>query len=113
MAESNAIMTVGLVVCRGEVLDEQTRSLLAKAFAGKIVDYYNAEEIGNVAYECPDDHEKMHVNTGSCILEILNDQGVSKGLGEEGRIVVTNLFNHTMPFIRYDLGDRGTFSYKS
>ena len=108
MAESNAIMTVRLVVCRGEVLNEQTRSLLAKAFAGKIVDYYNAEEIGNVAYECPDDHEKMHVNTGSCILEILNDQGVSKGLGEEGRIVVTNLFNHTMPFIRYDLGDRGT-----
>lgn len=108
MVESGIVLQTKLVVCRGEVLSTRVRELLAQAFDGKVVDYYNTEEIGNVAYECPADPGRMHVNTDSCILEILDERDSPQPVGSEGRIIVTNLFNHTMPFLRYDLGDRGT-----
>jgi len=99
-----------LVVSRGEVLSSHARLLLEQAFDSKVVDYYNCEEVGNVAYECPSDSAKMHVNTDCCVVEIVNSEGAPLPLGIEGRIVVTNLFNLTMPFIRYDLGDYGTLT---
>ena len=47
----------------------------------------------------------MHVNTDCCVLEIVNEAGEPVPPGVEGHVIVTNLFNHTMPFIRYALGD--------
>ncbi len=41
-------------------------------------------------------------------LEVVDDGGEPVPPGTEGRLLLTNLFNHTMPFIRYELGDRGT-----
>jgi phenylacetate-coenzyme A ligase PaaK-like adenylate-forming protein len=108
MVMAKAVMRPKLVVCRGEMLDAETRSLLGEAFHAKVVDFYNAEEIGTIASECPVDHEKMHVNTDCCILEVVDDRGNPVPIGTEGRAIVTNLFNHTMPFLRYDLGDRAT-----
>ena len=99
-----------LVVSRGEVLAPHVRTLLEQAFDARVVDYYNCEEVGNVAYECPANPERMHVNTDCCIMEIVDSVGKPLPLGAEGRIVVTNLFNFTMPFIRYDLGDYGTMT---
>jgi len=97
-----------LVVCRGEILTERVRATLTRVFAAKVIDCYNAEEIGCIAYECPADPGKMHVNTDGCVLEIVDRQGTPQPVGTEGKIVVTNLFNYTMPILRYDLGDRGT-----
>jgi len=107
MVEKGLRLPVRLVVTRGEVLTPETRRLLSAAFDGKVVDYYNAQEFGNIAYECPADPGIMHVNTDGCFLEILDEAGERVPTGEEGRIVVTNLFNCTMPFLRYDVGDRG------
>ena len=108
LREAGEVLDVDLVVSRGEVLPFHTRELLNTVFSGRVVDYYNCEEIGNVAYECPVDASHMHVNTDCCVLEIVDEEGEAVPLGIEGRAVVTNLFNHTMPFIRYDLGDRAT-----
>jgi phenylacetate-CoA ligase len=98
-----------LVASRGEILHHGTRELLSATFPCRIADFYNAEEVGNMAWECPVDPGVLHINTDACILEIVDSEGRSLGAGEEGRIIVTNLFNCTMPFIRYDLHDRGAF----
>ena len=97
-----------LVVSRGEILTDRVKETLTGAFTAKVIDSYNAEEIGCIAFECPADSRKMHVNTDCCVLEILDEDGMPQPVGTEGRIVVTNLFNHTMPVLRFDLGDRGT-----
>ncbi len=102
-----------LIACRGEVLDPQTRSVLETAFEARVADFYNAEEIGNIAWECPLDPTVLHVNTDGCVVEIVDDAGHRVPDGIEGRIVVTNLCNETMPFIRYDLDDRGSFLTRS
>jgi phenylacetate-CoA ligase len=96
-----------LVACRGEILHHGTRELLSAVFPCRLADFYNAEEVGNMAWECPVDPDVLHINTDACILEIVDSEGRPLGAGEEGRVIVTNLFNCTMPFIRYDLHDRG------
>ncbi|MBE0634898.1 phenylacetate--CoA ligase family protein [Candidatus Bipolaricaulota bacterium] len=96
-----------LLATRGEVLHDETRVFLENAFGCRVSDYYNCEEVGNMAWECPADASVLHVNTDACVLEIVDESGHPAALGVEGRVIVTNLFNCTMPFIRYDLHDRG------
>ncbi len=95
-----------LVVSRGEVLGGESRSRLQEAFRCRVVDYYNCEEVGNVGWECPDHPRHLHVNTDACVVEIVDPEGRRVQSGEEGLVVVTNLFARTMPFVRYSLGDR-------
>jgi phenylacetate-coenzyme A ligase PaaK-like adenylate-forming protein len=103
------LRSLRLVASRGEILHLGTRELLGATFPCCIADFYNAEEVGNIAWECPVDPGVLHINTDACILEIVDSEGRSLGAGEEGRVIATNLFNCTMPFIRYDLHDRGAF----
>ncbi len=93
-----------LVVCRGEVLRQPTRRLLEAAFRCPVANLYSCEEVGNMAWECPDQPGRFHVNSDTCVLEVASD-GTPDGKGD---VVVTNLYNRTMPFIRYRLGDRAT-----
>ena len=95
-----------LVVTRGEVLRPFTRTLLSKTFACPVTNYYSTEEIGLIAWQCPSTPSVMHVNRDTCLLEILDEGEGACAPGQEGDVVVTNLFNHTMPLLRYVLGDR-------
>ena len=97
-----------LVVSRGEILYDKTRVLLEQTFGCRVANYYSCDEIGNIAWECPDERGKLHVNTDGCFIEVVDEDGSLVPDGEEGFILVTNLFNRTMPFIRYKLGDRVT-----
>ena len=95
-----------LVVCRGEVLDSSTRLMLSQVFGCRVADYYSCDEAGNIAWECPDRPGVLHVNSDGCIVEIVDETGQVLPEGREGRVVLTNLYNRTMPFLRYSLGDR-------
>lgn len=97
-----------LVVCRGEILKDAVRAKLQETFECKTVDYYSCDEIGNIAWECPTHEHRLHVSTDGCVVEVVDEGGGSLPAGREGLILVTNLFNRTMPFIRYRLGDCGS-----
>lgn len=101
-----------LLATRGEVLHDETRHFLEDTFGCLVADYYNCEEVGNMAWECPADSSVLHVNTDACVLEIVDASGELAARGVEGRVIVTNLFNYTMPFIRYDLHDRGVILHQ-
>lgn len=97
-----------LVVSRGEMLLPDVRRLLESTFKARVIDHYNCEEIGNVAWQCPLDPERMHINQDTCVVEIVDQHGNRLPTGETGLVALTNLYNFTMPFIRYVLGDRGS-----
>jgi phenylacetate-CoA ligase len=99
--------TLKLIATRGEVLHEETRRRIEEAFAVRVADFYSCEEVGNMAWECPEDPSILHVNTDGCVLEIVDSKGDPVRPGVEGRVLVSNLYNCTMPLIRYDLHDRG------
>jgi len=102
-------LSIRMIATRGEILHGDTREALGRAFGCPVYDFYNCEEIGNIAWQCPNDKNKMHVNTDTCIVEVVDDSGSRLPKGEEGRILITNLYNCTMPLIRYDIQDRGRF----
>ncbi|MDD5264422.1 MAG: AMP-binding protein [Candidatus Bipolaricaulis sp.] len=96
-----------VVITRGEVLYPAVRELLAEVFGCRVVDFYNAQEVGNIAWESPDHPYRYHVNRDTCVVEVVDADGLPVPAGEEGRVVVTSLYNTTMPIIRYAIGDRG------
>jgi phenylacetate-CoA ligase len=61
-----------------------------------------------MAAEC-DAHEGMHVSQENLVLEIARD-GRGAAPGESGEVLVTDLHNFGMPFIRYVNGDVATLA---
>ncbi|GEM_PF-50855 len=94
------------VICTTEILYEFQRQLISKVFGCPTINEYGGAEVGIVAYECPEHH--FHLATENIIIEILRDNQPCKP-GELGEIVITNLNNYIFPFIRYRLGDVGSF----
>jgi phenylacetate-CoA ligase len=96
-----------IVFCTGEILSDNCRDLLGSAFGTQVIDSYGCTETGDISWECPDQKQTgYHINADSVIVEFVrNDENV--GAGEEGEIVLTNLINYAMPFIRYKIGDVG------
>jgi len=94
------------VITFGEMLHDHVREAVGHAFGAPVFDYYNCEEIGNVAWECPEGTGRMHVNDDTAVVEIVDERGDPCEPGEIGRVLLTNLYNVTMPFIRYEIRDR-------
>lgn len=96
----------GFVFGVSDLVDEECRELILKAFKKRLVDLYGAAETGCIAWEC---HvcNGYHINMDTVIVEFIKDNKPVAS-GTQGRIVVTNLHSYAMPIIRYDLGDMAT-----
>ncbi len=92
-----------IVVSSAEVLSDEMRGEIEKVFGTKVYDYYGSRETNNLAGECK--AGLMHILAFHNYVEILNDSNQPVKEGEEGKVIVTNLHNYSMPFIRYEIGD--------
>jgi len=90
----------------GEMLTPSMRRFIESALECEVYDRYGGGEIGAVALECHR-HDGMHVHCESAIVEIVDGDGNALPSGEYGRVIITDLLNYNMPFIRYEIGDRG------
>lgn len=84
-------------------LPPTSRALIEKAFGCPVFDKYGSREFSGIAYET-DAHNGHAVVAEGYIVEILVD-GRPALPGEVGEVVVTDLNNYCMPFIRYRIGD--------
>ena len=102
-----------LKVCivTSEKLFENDKLLIEEAFGIPVVNEYGASEVGLIAFE--NTNGDWIVNAESLLIEILDENNHSLPLGEEGRIVITSLYNKAHPMIRYDIGDTGTLAKNS
>lgn len=99
------------VMVLAEPFSNVMREKIVKAFGCPVVAKYSSQETGVIACECPGHHE-YHLNNTSFIVELLDinsDEPVQPG--QLGRVVVTDLFSHAMPLIRYDIGDLAVLSF--
>lgn len=83
------------VVTSGEPLFPRAAQDIVRAWGVQPLDIYSACEALILAVACREG--KLHVNEDWFILEAPQD--------EAGPVLLTNLCNHTMPLIRYQLGD--------
>ena len=88
----------------GEVVTPRLRALCREVWGLDIADNYSCKEVNTIAMQCPD-HDHYHVQSERQLVEVLDEQGRPCKPGEIGRVVVTDLHNYAMPFLRYELGD--------
>lgn len=96
------------VITSAETLYDSMRKTIEDAFDCPVFDYYGSREIGAIAAEC-EEHHGYHISAENVVVEFVDD-GESVSAGERGLILITNLANYGMPFIRYKLGDVGISS---
>ncbi len=91
-----------------ERLSDDHRRELTRLYGGEVFNLYCTREYGCIGFECGR-HQGFHIDTGSVIVEIVKD-GQRVEPGESGEIVITDLLNYGMPFIRSRTGDMGSLA---
>ena len=82
------------------------RKCIERIFGVRVFDRYGCEEVSLIASEC-ERHEGMHLNIEHLYVEFLGEGGIPVEAGNPGKIVVTDLMNLAMPFLRYSVEDVG------
>ena len=98
-------------VVTSEMLFENDKILLEKHMGVPVINEYGASELDLIAFQ--NQNDEWQVNSETLFVEILDQNNQPLPLGEEGRIVITSLYNKAHPFIRYDIGDVGILSKMS
>jgi phenylacetate-CoA ligase len=104
LAHGITLPTLKGVRSSGEVLSDEARAACRQAWGVEVADMYSAVETGYLAIQCPE-AGRLHAQSESALIEVLNDEGRPCAPGEIGRVVVTPLHNFAMPLIRYAIGD--------
>ncbi|HEX7604763.1 MAG TPA: capsular biosynthesis protein, partial [Polyangiaceae bacterium] len=91
------------IMSSGQVLPPSSRKLMEQAFGCKVFDHYGSREFSGIAYEC-EAHAGHHVVAEGYVVEVLSNGRPAKP-GETGEVVITDLNNTCMPFVRYRIGD--------
>ncbi len=94
------------IISTSMMLLPSERALIEGVFGLRVFDRYGCEEVSLIASEC-EAHEGMHLNIEHLYIEFVKEDGTHAGAGEPGRIIVTDLMNYAMPFIRYNVEDVG------
>ena len=83
-----------------ETLWPHQRQLIEEAFDSPVFNFYGSREVNNLAAECPEEH-RLHLISAWRYVEIVDEDGQPVPDGTPGYVVVTDLTNQGMPFIRY------------
>jgi phenylacetate-CoA ligase len=78
------------------------RDTIERVFECPVIDHYASRELGAIAAQCL--HGRMHVFDDLRYVEVLADRQAAES-GQVGQVVITNLANDVMPFLRYETGD--------
>ncbi len=98
-------ITPRTVFTSSEVLTEQTRRHIVQAWGELLFNQYAATESGSLAAEC-DHHVGMHLMEDLVIFEVVDQDYRPVPPGVYGdKLLISVLFNHTQPLIRYELSD--------
>lgn len=92
------------IISSAEMLHPHYRTLSENVFNTKIYNRYGGREVGLIAMECAEG--RLHINCRDIYLEIDSEQPYKT----PGEILITQLNNYAMPFIRYRIGDIGLLS---
>jgi len=94
------------VIAAAEPLVAATREAIQQALQAPVFNTYGSREFMSIAGEC-EHHTGLHVNAENLAVE------ASENGDEPSEILVTDLHNYGMPFVRYATGDLGTMSSAS
>jgi phenylacetate-CoA ligase len=92
-------------ITTAECLTPEERRFIEQTVRCRTFDRYGCREFSVIASEC-EAREGMHLAAETMLVEfVVGDRPAQPG--EVGEILVTDLLNEAMPFIRYKIGDMG------
>lgn len=100
------------IVVGAEKLHSFQRELIEQVFAAPVFETYGSREVMLLGAEC-DRHSGLHLTAENLVVEVTDDDGRPTPAGQEGNVLVTDLTNYGMPFIRYVNGDRAVAGYRT
>jgi phenylacetate-CoA ligase len=98
------------IIVGAEKLHEFQREVIQQVFQAPVFETYGSREFMLIGAEC-EHHTGLHLSLENLYVEIVDDDGRPTPPGEEGNVVVTDLFNYGMPFVRYVNGDRAVAGF--
>ncbi len=90
----------------GECLEIRLKELSHQLFGAEIVELYGTEELNGIAFE--NHNNEMEILSDNVFVEVKTHNGISQN--GSGGAIVTSLSNHSMPMIRYEIGDHISIS---
>lgn len=85
------------------------RQDFSAAFGLPLRDFYGSRECAGIAAECA--CGRRHLNSRYILEAVAPEDFTPLPDGEVGTLLITDLFNRTTPFIRYELCDRGAVEW--
>jgi phenylacetate-CoA ligase len=107
----NICPSLKVCIVTSEMLFAEDKVLIEKQFGVPVVNEYGASELDLIAFENPEGD--WQVNAETLFVEVLDENNLPVKHGQEGKIVITSLYNKAHPFIRYEIGDIGILDEKS
>lgn len=102
----------GAIVVGAEKLHAFQRTVIERVFRAPVFETYGSREFMLIGAEC-EHHEGLHLTAEHLLVEVLDDDGRPTPPGSEGNVVITDLYNFGMPFVRYANGDRAIAGFGS
>lgn len=96
------------ILTTADMLYDHKRKAIEQIFDCDVFDYYSGRETTLQAAECSE-HMGYHLSIENAVVEFIKENEHAS-LGETGKIIITDLCNFAMPFIRYEIGDLGVSS---
>lgn len=94
------------ILTTADMLYPYQRKSIENVFDCQVFDYYSGRDTSLQAAECSE-HIGYHMSIENAVVEFV-DQNVFVSPGETGKLILTDLCNYAMPFIRYEIGDLGS-----
>lgn len=103
--------TVRKILCAAEPLSRPKRAKLERLWNAEVYDQFGCTEIGAMGSES-EKHDGLHLWSDLAFVEVVDPaSGRAVAPGESGQLVMTPYYSNTItPFLRWDLGDIGTFA---
>ena len=98
------------VLVSGETVYDWQRAVIEQALGAPVYGHYGCCEFGAVAREC-NAHDGLHIAASRVLVEAGAAWGVEDAAGAS-ELVITDLDNYGMPFIRYAIEDLGTVTWE-
>jgi phenylacetate-CoA ligase len=93
----------GVILC-AETVDEATQKYIERVFRVPSYNTYGSRELSLIAMECPSKNGLHEISENNYVeFEHIDLEGYDNA----GNLIITNLNNYGMPFIRYRIGDIG------
>jgi len=102
--EEHGITDLGIkgIISTAEILYDRERAKIESVFGKILFNRYGCEEVSIIASEC-ERHDGLHINAEGLYVEAIDGDDTTPG-----KLVITDLWNRGMPFIRYEIGDMAT-----